>query len=98
MKMKKILFSLAAAIMLVGCGDSTEVVKCGKYDVRMDQKEGSDGTLKVELNGDKVVLKRTISASGARYEGVLNETVVVLWNKGKDYTLFLNDDKPIECK
>ncbi|MDR0741173.1 MAG: MliC family protein [Rickettsiales bacterium] len=94
--MKKILFSLLAAFVLVGCNNSEDVMKCGDYDVKIAQVGEND--LKAVLNGDEVVLAQTVSASGARYEGVLNDTTIVLWGKGDDWTLFLNEETPIECK
>ncbi|MDR0726771.1 MAG: MliC family protein [Rickettsiales bacterium] len=94
--MKKILFSLLSAFVLLGCSNSDDVMKCGAYEVKTELV-GED-SLKAVLNGDEVMLKQTVSASGARYEGVLNDTTVVLWNKGHDWTLFLNDEEPMECK
>lgn len=94
--MKRILFSLMAAFVLVGCSESDNVMKCGAYDVQVEV-QGEDN-LKAVLNGDEVMLKQTVSASGARYEGILNDTSVVLWNKGHDWTLILHDEEPVECK
>jgi membrane-bound inhibitor of C-type lysozyme len=94
--MKKFLFPLMMVFVLAACGKSDDLMKCGDYDVRAALTQSGD--LKAVLNGDDVILARTISASGARYEGVLNDTTVVLWNKGRDWTLSLNDETPIECK
>ncbi|MDR1338317.1 MAG: MliC family protein [Rickettsiales bacterium] len=93
--MKKILFSVLTALILAGCGNSDDVMKCGEYEVKTELS--SEDALTATLNGDQVVMKQDVSASGARYEGVLNDTTVVLWNKGRDWTLFLNDEI-LECK
>lgn len=93
--MKKILFSLIAALVLVGCNESEDLMKCGAYEVQTELRE--DGTLRAVLNGDEVILNQVMAASGVRYEGVLNEIDVVLWNKGNDWTLILHDEEPVEC-
>jgi membrane-bound inhibitor of C-type lysozyme len=94
--MKKILFSLLVALVLAGCGDSSDnMIKCGAYEVETEAVDQDN--LRVVLNGDEVVLTRAVSASGARYEGVLNDITIALWNKGNDWTLFLNGEDPVEC-
>ncbi|MBN1324940.1 MAG: MliC family protein [Alphaproteobacteria bacterium] len=92
--MKKLLFCLFAATALTACSESDKLMKCGDYEI---SKKLEADMLAVVINGDAVVLKQTVSASGARYEGVLNDTNVTLWNKGKHWTLFLNDES-IECE
>ena len=44
-----------------------------------------------------MTLVPAISASGERYVGELNDTIVSLWNQGTTWTMFLNDDAPIDC-
>ena len=97
MLMKKIstILFLCTAFFMAACEKSENGMKCGDYDVSISI---NDDVLDVIINGDEVVLNQTISASGARYEGNLNDTVVVLWSKGSDWTLYLNDGEPIECK
>ena len=94
--MKKILLCGMSLLALAGCGDKKEVVMCGDYEVQMTLSENGE-KLNAIINGDEMVLDLAISASGARYVGELNETIVTLWNKGEDWTLFLNDDEPISC-
>lgn len=93
--MKKLLLYLFAVVALGACNKSDDLMKCGDYEIT---KKLQNDTLITVINGDEVILKQTIAASGARYAGVLNDTNVVLWNKGKDWTLFLNEEPPIECK
>lgn len=95
--MRKLLFAMLGVLVLAGCNSSDDSMKCGPYDVMVQYHEDTD-TLSATLNGDAVDLTHVMSASGARYDGILNDTQVTLWNKGKDWTLFLNDDEPIECK
>lgn len=70
-------------------------MKCGDYEVKVEIGESA---ITATLNGDTVALPQVITASGARYEGVLNDVNVALWNKGDDWTLYLNDDAPIDCE
>ncbi|MDL2296037.1 MliC family protein [Lachnospiraceae bacterium OttesenSCG-928-E19] len=93
--MQKILFSLIAAFVLVGCNQSDDAMKCGAYEVQIEQHENS---ITATLNGDSVELMQSVAASGVRYVGILNDTEVMLWNKGSDWTLFLNDEEPAPCK
>lgn len=93
--MQKILFPLIAALVLVGCNQSDDTMKCGAYDVKIEQHENS---ITATLNGDSVELMQAIAASGVRYVGILNDTEVMLWNKGTDWTLFIDNDEPAECK
>lgn len=92
--MKKIIGSLFLLSVLTACNNSDKIT-CGDYEISISQKEKS---LDVVINGDPVTLQQAISASGVRYEGVLNDTNIVLWNKGSDWTLYLNDELPIECE
>jgi len=93
--MKKPLFALIAAAALAACHESDDFMKCGDFEVKTEVQENA---LAATINGDRVVLPQTISASGVRYEGILNDAKVILWNKGSDWTLYINDGDPIECK
>ena len=58
----------------------------------------NDGdTLLANINGDELELSHVVSASGAKYAGMLNDTIVVLWGQGEDWSLILDDDTIIEC-
>lgn len=92
--MKKLLLGLFIISALVACHKSDNSFKCGDYEVSINLQ---NDILTTDINGDVVELKQGISASGVRYVGVLNDTNVVMWNKGKNWTLFLNDE-PIECE
>ena len=50
------------------------------------------------INGDELELSNVVAASGAKFAGILNDTIVVLWNKGENWTLILDDDTIIECE
>ncbi len=92
--MKRItcIFSL---IFCLGACDSADVLKCGEYDVSVVPH---DESITAVINGDSVELAHVISADGARFEGVLNDIPVVMWSKGDDWILILDDDQIYECK
>lgn len=97
--MKKFLVLFACAGLLTACGhdDGTEHQKCGGYDVDMQFSDNGD-TMVANINGDELELSNVVSASGAKFAGILNDTIVVLWNKGENWTLILDDDTIIECE
>ena len=101
--MKQILVGLVAVLSIAACDKPDEnnaiVRTCGDYDVEITLSDIGD-TVNATINGDATTLNHAISASGARYVGVLNDTDITLWNKGTDWTLFLGDDDTavaIEC-
>lgn len=97
--MKKIIFVMLA-VMAAACethDDSAMRRQCGAYSVGMEFCDDGD-TLRADINGDTVDLHHTVAASGARYDGVLNDTAVTLWGKGDTWTLFLGQDEAFECK
>lgn len=94
--MKKIFYVLFGLLVLSGCSKHDNVFICGDYQVNMIMSEDGE-TITAVINGDEMVLNHAISASGARYIGELNDTVVTLWNKGEDWTMYLNEEV-IECK
>lgn len=101
--MKRVLIGLVAALSVAACDkpkESNAIIRtCGDYDVEITLSDTGD-TINATINGDVATLNHAISASGARYVGVLNDTDVTLWNKGEDWTLFLGDDDTavaIEC-
>ena len=49
-------------------------------------------------NGDVVEMNIAPSGEGARYVANLNDTEITLQNRGRDWTLFVGDEEPIECK
>lgn len=95
--MKKVLLPVLMGLALVGCAKNEEKVICGEYEVIMTFSDDGE-TMNAVINGDELALNHAISASGARYVGVLNDTVVTLWGKGNDWTMFLNDEEPIFCE
>ena len=97
--MKKIFCCFFCVFALAACGHDDGIVhqKCGGYDVDMQFSESGD-TMVANINGDELELSNVVSASGAKFAGILNDTFVVLWNKGADWTLILDDDTIIECK
>lgn len=95
--MKKFCLALICLSGLCACNKSDNVLICDKYAVEITLSESGD-TIDAVINGDAVVMNIVPSASGARYVGNLNDTVVELWNKGRDWTLTLNAEEPILCK
>lgn len=95
--MKKLCFCFIGLLGLCGCDKLTNSITCDKYTVEIQKNADSD-TLNIVINGDSVTLNHDISASGARYTGILNDTNIELWNKGADWTLTLDEELPISCK
>ena len=102
--MKKTLFAFVALLALAACdkdvpSDNAIVRTCGDYAVEIELSDTGD-TITANINGDVATLNHAVSASGARFIGSVNDTQVVLWNKGADWTMFLGDDDnaiAIEC-
>ena len=96
--MKKVLCALICLLPLVACdrGNDGGYQKCGGYDVQMHFSEDGD-TMVANINGDELQLSHVVSADGAKYAGILNDTIVVLWGHGEKWTLVLDDDTIIEC-
>ncbi len=97
--MKKMIFAALIAATLYACGKSDDdavVLTCGGYDVRVEFSNNGD-TLCADINGDTVDMARAVSASGAKYEGAVNDTPVVLWEKGREWTMILDDDMVVPC-
>ena len=94
--MKRLFFGMILCASLCACDAKNPVITCGGYNIDMNLSDDGE-TLTAVINGDEMTLTHAISASGARYVGELNDTIVTLWNQGHDWTMFLNDDAPIEC-
>lgn len=97
--MKKIFLPVLCAAAMCACDkkDNRVIVRhCDGYEVQMTFSEGGD-TMDADINGDKLTLQRAVAASGAKYDGVLNDTSVILWGKGDDWLMILDDDMVIEC-
>ena len=95
--MKKIYFVFIGLLTLYGCEKSDNVYVCDKYTVEITP--AADGEkLTADINGDVVEMNIMPSADGARYVANLNDTEITLWNRGRDWTLFVGDDEPIVCK
>jgi len=95
--MKKICFILFGLILVAGCHKDDSTIVCGKYTINVNPTDDTN-VMDIVINDDPVILAHAVSASGARYVGNLNDTVVELWNHGRDWTLTLNDEEPIPCK
>ena len=98
--MKKIAILTAVLALCVACDrDETQsaTIACGGYEVAMQFDTENAEILHAVINGDTLDLAQEAAASGARYRGVLNDTVVVLWERGADWTLMLDEDMIIEC-
>lgn len=96
--MKKFIIILLCTFAVAACGreEKEPVFRCGGYDVQMDIAENGE-SMHVNINGDELDLSHVVSASGAKYSGILNDTVVVLWEKGNVWTMMLDDEQIIDC-
>ena len=96
--MRKLLACAVCLLSLVACNheEETPALQCGGYDVQMTFADNGE-TMRANLNGDDVELSHVVSASGAKYAGMLNDTMVVLWSKGDVWTLMLDDEQIIDC-
>ncbi len=95
--MKKMALLGCMFLALIACSKEDSGLNCGAYHVDITMSEDGE-TINAVINGDEVSLNHAISASGVRYVGELNDTIVTLWNKGEDWTLYLNEEEMIECK
>ena len=97
--MKKFLIYVFCIFALVACkrDEAQHVWHCGAYDVQMNMSDDGN-TLHANINGDDLDLLLVPSASGAKYSGVLNDIVVVLWEKGDLWTMMLDDEEIIDCR
>lgn len=97
--MKKIIIPALLSVALGACdqADTGTVLTCGNYNVAMQISE--DGThLGATINGRTFDFILAQSASGAKYDGVINDNDVTFWNKGDAWTMFVNEDMIFECK
>ena len=100
--MKRIFSLLVLCGFLAACDNVQDSGKnptyiCGNYEMEITFSDDGN-TLHAVISGDAVDLSLSQSASGARYAGVLNDTSVILWNKGETWTMFVGSDETmIEC-
>lgn len=98
--MKKFLFVFCALSALAACdkhsSDDRLIRRCGEYLVEMAFNNAGE-EMNAIINGDAVTLNLVVSASGAKYDGVLNDTTVTLWGKGDDWTMILDEDMVFSC-
>ena len=97
--MRKLFVILFSVLVIAACEhkDDAMVQQCGGYDVQMAFSDGGE-TMHANINGDELDLSHVVSASGAKYAGILNDTVVVLWSKGDAWTMMLDDEQIIDCR
>ncbi|MDR0803844.1 MAG: MliC family protein [Rickettsiales bacterium] len=94
--MYKIILSLLfAAPMLIACSADENAIKCGGHNVKIQVAEDA---ITANINGITVNLPQVVSASGAKYQGDLNGDTVVLWSKGSDWIMYINDGDALNCK
>lgn len=98
--MKKIFLFAAICGALAACDSDkkSDVImqQCGDYAVEITLSENGE-KINAVLNGDAVELANAVSASGARFDGVLNDTAVTLWNQGDAWIMILDDEAATEC-
>ncbi|MDE6478034.1 MAG: MliC family protein [Alphaproteobacteria bacterium] len=97
--MLKIFMSVLMLATVAACEktvDDVLVRQCGGYRVEMTFADDGD-TMNANINGDALTLQRVTAASGAKYQGVLNDITVTLWGKGEEWSMFLNDEESFVC-
>ncbi|MDE5615979.1 MAG: MliC family protein [Alphaproteobacteria bacterium] len=98
--MKKVFLFAVICFALAACDakNASDVIvqQCGDYTVEITLSESGD-RINAVLNGDAAELINAVSASGARFDGVLNDTPVTMWNKGDSWTMILDEDMVYEC-
>ena len=100
--MKKIIVGVLGMFALAACDNADmptakPIYTCGNYDVEINIADDGN-VLHAVISGDAVDLGLAVSASGARYTGVLNDTPIVLWNKGDLWTMFVGSEEiMIDC-
>ncbi|MBQ8294281.1 MAG: MliC family protein [Alphaproteobacteria bacterium] len=93
----KRLFIIFALMTLVACDKTPDnVIHCGDYNVEMAFSDDGEH-LNAVINGDPVALDLAVSASGAKYTGILNDIEISLWGKGDNWTLILEPDETFSC-
>lgn len=97
---KRVFFLLCAVCAIAACdgnggGTDGAVLHCGEYDVAISDMDIDK--ISASINGDAIELTHVVAASGARYDGSVNDTGVTLWQKGENWLLILDDDMVIEC-
>lgn len=96
--MKKTILSIILAVCLCACGNDDSRIHCGDYHVS-DMTFGADGAvLHAVVNDVPVDFYLVVSASGAKYDGVIDAHHAVLWSHGDTWTMFIDDGAAIECK
>lgn len=95
--MKLILPLCILTAFLFGCEKQNTIkIDCGGNNVEINMS--ADGEkLATLINGDKLEFNIAISASGARYVAQHSGKEITLWNKGDDWTLYLDAEPPIMC-
>lgn len=96
--MKKLILPVLLVAVLFACENMKTAAVCGDYKINM--KFVDDGNkLFVRINGEDLSLNLVQSASGAKYDAVMkNGETLVLWNKGENWTMFIDDGPAIICK
>ena len=96
--MNRFLIVLLCLFTVSACNhdEKVPVLQCGGYDVQMNISDDGE-SMHANINGDELELSHVVSASGAKYAGILNDTVVVLWEKGGTWTMMLDDEQIIDC-
>ncbi|MBE6457106.1 MAG: MliC family protein [Alphaproteobacteria bacterium] len=96
--MKKIILSIILAVSLCACGDKNSDIRCGDYSISSMVFDADGAVLRAVVNDVPVDLNLVVSASGAKYDGVLGSHNIVLWHHSNTWTMFVDDGVGIECK
>ena len=95
--MKKYLVLGAFALALCACGEkptNTYELECGDMDVYVTvYKDRLDAV----IGEHKSRFAQTVTASGARYDGIVGDKAMALWSKGEEWIMIVGDAEAIAC-
>lgn len=94
--MKRWLIGFVSCAALAACDKYDAEMTCGNYDVEIKMSKNGE-VLDARISGAPATMKLGVSASGARYLGRANDVDVALWNKGSEWTLYVDDGTAIPC-
>ena len=99
--MKKTLLIGAMVMALAACDrtpaqNDTITRQCGDYNVQIAFGDSGEN-ITASINGQVVEMASVVAASGAKYEGQINNMTFALWQSGNDWIMVLPDETVLTC-